>query len=102
LKNDELKNIPEIFYLLRSRISDYRKDNYEMAHPAIKFDINSVEIALNLAEIYFYYRNLTDKELEWFKGKRFITETFQNDWKDIADNYLLMAEFVKKGKINRK
>ncbi len=102
MKNNKLKNITEIFSLLRNRISEYRKANYKMAHPAIKCDINSVEIALNLAEIYFYYRNLSDKELEWFNGKRFITETFQNDWKDIADNYLLIAEFVKKGRIIRK
>lgn len=92
-----MKDIKITFTSLRNRIAEYRKNYYESLHPALKFDINAVEIALNLAEIHFHHRNLTDKELEWFRGKRFIEDTFQNEWKDIADNYLIITEFIKSG-----
>lgn len=96
-----MKDIKVIISTTHIRILEYRKANYETAHSVIKYDVNSVEIALSLAEIYIHNRNLSENEIEWFQGKRFITETFQNQWKDIADNYLIISDFVKTGKINR-
>ena len=73
-----MKNINENIELLRKRILEYRNIYYDKSHPAIQHDINSIEIAIGLSEIYLNYRNLTENELLWFNGKRFVSETFQN------------------------
>jgi hypothetical protein len=85
--------------VLRKLITDYYNQFYDDSHRAVKTDINSVQIAVNLAEIYYNYRNLSEEEQHWFKGERFISELFINEWQEIADTYKRISIEVKKERV---
>jgi hypothetical protein len=42
---------------------------------------------------------LTEDELRWFTGGRFIEDTFGEQWVDIADNYDRLCDLIKSTKI---
>ena len=94
---EEIKSTSDI---LRKRILSFREtDGYDNLHPAFKHDVNTVEICDSLTEIFLYYRNLTEDELRWFTGGRFIEDTFGEQWVDITDKYKKLCDLVKSTKI---
>jgi len=98
-KND-IEGITSTIETLRKRISSFRDTvGYYKLHPALKHDVNAVEICNSLAEIFLHYRNLTDDELRWFTGGRFIEDAFGGQWADIPHNYKKLCELLKSTKI---
>lgn len=94
--------LPGIIEALRRRTNDFRNSELSNIKP-LKFDINSIEIALCLAELGHYNnRSIQPSEEYWFKGTYLISNDFNGEWEDISMLYGQLVEKVQSLKYFRK
>ena len=84
---------------LRDRINEFRLSSELFKTNSIyQYNYNAITIAISLTEIGINEeRPIKDNEMVWFKGHRYIEDTFgaNDDWKDIYKLYYDLVQFVK-------
>ncbi|MBN8858974.1 MAG: hypothetical protein J0H29_11335 [Sphingobacteriales bacterium] len=94
--------IESIIINLRNRIADFRKSElYEKSKP-LRFDINAIEIAVNLSSLGIdNNRAILKSEEYWFEGGYLIANDLTGQWEDISIFYNKLVEAVKASKFFR-
>lgn len=88
--------ITENIKKLRERLNEYRTQNFPL-NKVFVHDSCSIEIALSLAELgVVRKRPISEEEEHWFKGKRYINDSFGSlqGWSDVYNLYLDLVEEV--------
>ncbi|HTA63835.1 MAG TPA: hypothetical protein VK835_15335 [Bacteroidia bacterium] len=95
--------VEDIILNLREQINSFRATDLYNSSKPLKFDINSIEIALNLSELGINNnRAIEANEENWFKGGYLIANDFCGEWEDISVLYNKLVDEVKKKKYFRK
>lgn len=95
-----MNNQKEILLFLdkvRERIIEFKKSK-DTIHSAIRYDICTIEIAACFLELKISReRNVKSEELHWFKGERYIEDTFGNneEFSDLYRDYLKIQSLLK-------
>jgi hypothetical protein len=88
----------QIINSLRERIFEYKKSDL-FNSKALKQDVLSIEIAVNLFEMkLFCNREIGDEDLYWFRGGYLISMDMTGEWEGISLMYDKMAQIVLEGK----
>lgn len=100
--NFKKMEIETIIISLRSRIADFRKSElYEKSKP-LRFDINAIELAVNLSALGVdNNRAILESEEYWFEGGYLIANDLTGQWEDISMSYNKLVEVVKEYKFFR-
>jgi hypothetical protein len=90
-------NSEQLIHRLRERIFQY-KNTELFNNKALKQDVLSIEIAINLFEMkLFCNREIGLEDLYWFRGGYLISNDMTGEWKDISLMYGEMAQIVLEG-----
>ncbi|MFY7664980.1 hypothetical protein [Flavobacterium sp.] len=94
-----MTKVTDIIFLtdkIRRRINEYKRERSPIDN-VTRHDLSAIEIAACLLELNVIRdRKITEEEMHWFQGQRFVDDSFRNDkqYSDLYYDYIKLLSYV--------